>query len=98
MSNYDLSPLASADLDQLLDFIARDKPMAAVNFVQRIRQTCELLAANPLIGELRSDLVLANVRSFTVGSYVIFFRPTTGGIEVIRIVHGSRDIRHLAGD
>ncbi|HEY2760508.1 MAG TPA: type II toxin-antitoxin system RelE/ParE family toxin [Pirellulales bacterium] len=98
MSKYDLSPLASADLDQLLDFIARDKPIAAVSFMQRIRRTCELLADNPQMGELRSDLVVVNARSFTVGNYIIFFRPMIDGVEVVRVVHGSRDIRHLGAD
>jgi toxin ParE1/3/4 len=34
-------------------------------------------------------------RSFSVGNYVVFFRPIKNGIEVARIVHGSRDFRGL---
>src|SRR5947207_2918875 len=95
MSKLEFSPLANADLHELLDFIALDKPLAAVSFVRRIRETCELLSANPMMGELRSDLGIPAVRSFSVGKYVILFRPTVGGIEVARVVNGFRDVRQL---
>jgi plasmid stabilization system protein ParE len=31
----------------------------------------------------------------SVGMYVIFFRPTSNGIEIARILHGSRDLGNL---
>jgi toxin ParE1/3/4 len=37
--------------------------------------------------DIRRDL-----RSFPVGSYVIFYVPLPGGIEVVRVTHGRQDI------
>lgn len=89
------APEAEVDLIGIADFIARDKPEAARRWVQRIRETCDTLATQPEIGELRSGFGVAGCRSFSVGNYVIFFRPLESGIEVARVVHGSRDMRSL---
>jgi len=32
------------------------------------------------------------LRSFVVGQYVVFYRPSTKGIEIVRVLHGARDI------
>jgi toxin ParE1/3/4 len=33
-----------------------------------------------------------NLRSFPVGSYVIFYVPQSDGVEVVRIMNGRQDI------
>jgi toxin ParE1/3/4 len=43
------------------------------------------------MGKRRDELV-TNVRSFPVGNYLIFYRPVNQGIEVLRVLHGARDI------
>ena len=48
------------------------------------------LARFPEIGRKRGDLT-ADLRSWAVGSYVVFYRPTEDGILTIRILHGARD-------
>jgi toxin ParE1/3/4 len=35
------------------------------------------------------------LRSFPVGSYIIFYRPTQDGVEIARILHGARDFPPL---
>lgn len=89
-----LSRLAEADLEQIADYIARDNPLGAAAFVTEIMERCELLASSPGIGRDRSDL-RPNTRSFPVGHYVVFFEAVPDGIEVLRILHGARDIRDL---
>ncbi|MBL1278196.1 MAG: type II toxin-antitoxin system RelE/ParE family toxin [Ectothiorhodospiraceae bacterium] len=34
----------------------------------------------------------ADLRSFPVDRYVLYYRANTGGIELVRVLHGSRDI------
>ena len=46
------------------------------------------------MGYSRTELA-NNLRSFPADDYIIFYRPTEAGIEVARIVHGSRDISRL---
>lgn len=86
---------AENDLVGIADYIAQDKPEAARRWIQGIRETCETLATHPEMGELRSDFGVASCRSLSVGNYVVFFRPVESGIEVARVVHGSRDMRNL---
>jgi toxin ParE1/3/4 len=45
----------------------------------------------PFMGQARFDLA-PGLRMFPVGNYLIFFRPIEGGIEVIRVLHGKRNI------
>jgi len=63
----------------------------ALRFLDKIDDRVNLLAENPHAGEARPDLG-ANVRGFPVGNYIIFYRPLDDGIEVLRILHGARDI------
>ncbi len=53
-----------------------------------------MLAANPLLGEKREDLDV-NVRLFTAGSYLILYRIVNVGIEIVQVVHASRDLPAL---
>lgn len=95
MARVIYSPIADADLLDIAMYIALDKPNAALQWVQTIREKCDLLASRPEMGEERRGYGVPGCRSSSVGNYVIFFRAIAQGIEVARIVHGSRDIRHL---
>jgi toxin ParE1/3/4 len=53
------------------------------------------LAQHPLTGESRPGFGVAGCRSVSVGMYVIFFRLTPDGLEIARILHGSRDLGNL---
>jgi toxin ParE1/3/4 len=53
-----------------------------------------LLASQPLLGQLRPEFA-PNLRSFSAGSYVIFYRPVRAGIEVMRVIHSARNIDTL---
>ena len=94
MANLIFAPAARRDLSDIFDYIARDKPMAAANWVETIEQKCRLIAATPDFGERRPEYG-ADIRSSVVGRYVIFFRPIKTGIEVVRVIPGDRDIRSL---
>ncbi|MEQ1824721.1 MAG: type II toxin-antitoxin system RelE/ParE family toxin [Pirellula sp.] len=88
------SPSARQDLTEIFDFIARDKPAAASNWIDMIEEKCKLMAETPEFGEKRPEYG-ANIRSSVVGRYVIFYRSIDSGIEVVRIISGDRDIRLL---
>jgi len=91
-----LRPLARTDLAAIWDFIGGDSPGRADAFLRQLDATLRVLGANPLMGRKRDEL-LPGVRSFAVGSCVIFYRPVSGGIDVIRVLHGARDLRSLLG-
>jgi len=53
-----------------------------------------LLADNPGLGRARDEL-RPGLRSFSAGRFLIFYRPLDNGIQVVRVVHGARDIGGL---
>lgn len=95
MSRLLFAPLAEQDLHDILEYIAKDDPAAAVGFVRELRDKCQLLAEHPHLGRPRPVFRSGTFRSFPVGSYVIFYRPVGEGIEVARVVHGARDLDAL---
>jgi len=84
-------PLAEADILAIWDYIADDNVDAADLWVDRLDEQFSLLATQPLMGRARDELA-RGVRSFPFGRYVIFYAPIDNGIDVIRVLHGSRDI------
>ncbi len=95
MAKVHYSIHAARDLIESADYIARDKPIAAYEWVDEITRVCELLAQNPEIGDVRNSPGHGPCRSFVSGNYVIFFRGVPDGIEIIRVVRGERDIDRL---
>ena len=94
MATLIIAPSAQQDLSDIYDYIARDKPIAAANWVEKIEEKCKLIAATPEFGERRPEYG-TDIRSSAVGRYVIFFRPIENGIEIARVIAGDRDIRSL---
>lgn len=95
MAILEFSLLAEEDLDSILEYIARDKPEAAIRWVQTIREKCQLLAEHPELGERRPEFRTGQFRSSLVGKYVIYYRPIPGGVQIARVVRGDRDVRNL---
>ncbi len=50
-----------------------------------------VLATQPSMGRARDELA-PDVRSFPFGRYVIFYMPLDDGIDVVRVLHGARDV------
>ena len=94
MSRVIFSPQTDEDLLEIAFYIAQDNPEAALSFLARIERICAVIAASPEIGRRRAELG-PDVRSFPLDRYVIFYVPTKGGIEVLRVLHGARDIPNI---
>jgi toxin ParE1/3/4 len=85
---------AEADLIELWLYIAQDNPGAADRLLDEIEDKCSLLAANPQLGPARADIA-SDCRYFPMGRYLILYRPILDGIEVVRVVQGSRRLEDL---
>ena len=95
MGKVRYSELASRDLYENAEYIARDKPEAAYRWIDTIEGVCEMLAQNPEMGQSRKSTNHGVCRSFTSRTYVIFFRGFDDGVEIIRIVRGERDLDNV---
>jgi toxin ParE1/3/4 len=84
-------PLAEADILEIWDYIADDSLAAADRWVDRLDEQFRMLAAQPMMGRAREGLA-PRVRSFPFGRYVVFYIPMDAGIDVVRVLHGARDI------
>ena len=87
-------PAAESDLDDIWWYIAQDSPQNADRFLDRIEERCCALAEFPNIGASRDDL-RPGLRSHPVGNYLIFYFPLADGIDIVRVLRGSRDVDRL---
>ena len=87
---------AKRDLVEIWVYIAEDNMEAADALDSRLRQVCDKLSQSPALGKLRPELGV-EIRTFGVGNYVIYYRLTTEGVRILRIVHGARDAFRLFG-
>ena len=98
MIAYQLTSLAVEDLFEIWSYIARDNPEAANAVEEAIYRACALLAHAPLAGRLRPDLTYLPLRFWFVQpyrNYVIVYDPVTKPLQIIRVLHGARNIPPL---
>ena len=93
-SEPQFTELAIHDLDEIEEYISRDNPSAARRVIERIRDACFTIADQPYMGRVRPDLA-PNVRSFVVGNYIVLYRISEDGVEIVRFSQGSRNLRRL---
>jgi toxin ParE1/3/4 len=94
MSRIRITPLADQDLVAIWYFIAQDDPVAADRLLDLLGQKYKILADNPHMGPARPDIA-KKLRYYPVGNYLLLYRVIPDGIELVRVVHGARDLRHL---
>jgi toxin ParE1/3/4 len=95
MRSYRLTPQAENDIDAVYEHVASDNVTAAGRLLYRFREAFETLAAMPGLGHLREDLTEEPLRFWSVGPYLIIYRAEQEPLEILRVIHGSRDARAL---
>ncbi len=94
-------PAARVDVVEIAVYLGTEAtPEIADRFVAALARAYERLAAMPHIGSpYRSTKVgLRNLRKWPVpgfSNHLIFYRPIADGVEVIRVLHASRDLIRL---
>jgi toxin ParE1/3/4 len=93
-------PAANRDLIDCFVYIGRDSEESAMRFLRAAEKTFLELARMPEMGVVTSfsgsldrDLRRWGIRGFE--NFSIFYRPIEDGIEVIRVLHGAREIKRL---
>jgi len=84
-------PRARQDLREIAIYVAERNPVAARRLVARIVASCKLHASVPRGGRARPELG-QHLRSFVVDPYIVVYLPIDDGIDVVRVVHGRRNI------
>ncbi len=92
-----IRPCANAEIDALADYIACDSPDAAMRFLDAVQKSFNLISAQPGIGAQRYAHLpkLEGLRMLPVSDFEkhwVFYIERPGYIDVLRVLHGSRDI------
>jgi toxin ParE1/3/4 len=102
--HLDIRPSADADLAEIAEYIAKDNIEAAIRFLESARRSMEFLTHSPKAGAeymWSTNRRLRGVRKWSIDGfrqYLIFYRITTESIEIIRVVHGARDLPAVLAD
>jgi len=90
-----LSDKAETDIEDIGDWIARDKPLRAVTFMQELRRSCAGLADRPLRFELVDRFRRFGLRRRVHAPCLILYIVRGESVFILRVVHGARDIAAL---
>ena len=92
-------PQVERDLIEHFSFIARDKIEPADRFLRVVEESFNHLADDSFLGQRWESPLpqLAGIRMYPLPSpfrnYLVFYRPVEGGIEVLTVLHGARDLQ-----
>ncbi len=101
MSRILRRPLADADLVAIFRYYAREAGLPVADcFFREAEATFARLAGTPGMGHRyeAEEPLYADLRYFPVSrfrKYVVFYRAAADGIEVIRVLHGARDVHSV---
>jgi toxin ParE1/3/4 len=91
MARVTRRPHAEEDILEIWAYIAEDSIVEADRWIDRLDAKLEFWATQPMMGTGRDELA-PGIRSSAFGRYVVFVEPMADGIDVVRVLHGSRDI------
>lgn len=91
-----ISPRATADLDDIASYIARDSALNAARFTIELETECAAIARFPRAYTSRADLV-PGLRMAVHKRDLIFFRELApeAAVRIERVLHGARDLPSL---
>ena len=97
MGRIIIRPRAAADIEDGALYLLPRSLDAALRFADAIAADFETLAGMPGMGAIRDfeNPSYTGLRSWPVGGFrnhLIFYFPLPDGIEVVRVIHGARDL------
>jgi toxin ParE1/3/4 len=99
VSDYLIASAAVIDLEDIWDYYAIELqvPDVADSIATEIFDAFEKLAQTPGLGHFCTDLATKPVRFWKVRDYLIIYRGEKQPIEIVRILHGARDVQAVLG-
>lgn len=84
------SPLAVERASEIVDYISRDKPLAANNWIDTVFSMVDQLRANPEIGRIVPEINENQFRELIYGNYRIIYHIGIKRISILTIRHGKQ--------
>ena len=82
-------------LQALHDYIARDTPFYAAQFVDRLTASAEKLQEFPDLEREVPEVGRPEIRELVFQGYRIIYRRLADRLQILVVVHGSRDLRRI---
>src|SRR2546421_8765604 len=92
MGDFLVTNDAENDILSIWEHIAERNARAADRLIQRFYRSFSLLADHPLSGHVRADLTEKPLRFWSVGDYMLVYNPTDKPLEIVRVLHGYRNL------
>lgn len=90
---YELSPEADQDLEEIFEYTEGEFGFdQAIEYLSSFDELLGKLVNNPELGKERKE-IREGLRSILKEKHVIFYRILKNRIRIVRILHGSRDLR-----
>jgi len=103
MATVRILPPARLDLSRLSIVLSDEDPDLVISFRRAFQRTVTRYARSPFLGSPYDHAPPAcpDLRFTKVGRFrkhLILYRPISGGIEVVRVIHASQDPNSLFAD
>ena len=85
---------ALSDLEEIWVYYSEVSEKTVEKILRQITEKFPKLLNFPEMGRERNELLIG-LRSFPTGKFIIFYQETDFGIEIVRVVHSSRDIQQV---
>ena len=97
------SSLAESDLAAYAEYLQANSIEAAVRFLDSFDESMDFLKRSPEVGGrcAITNPLLAGTRVWRIKgfeNYLVFYRLHPNEIEVLRVLHGSRDLDLIFGE
>jgi toxin ParE1/3/4 len=80
------------DLECIRNYIARDSELYAAGFVDKVLAAVDTLEFFPELGRRVTETNAKNVRELLFQNYRVVYRIHAETIQILTIIHGSREI------
>ena len=89
----EFSPTALLDLEDIADYIAKDNPIAAEQWVDKLVAAAEKVASHPRSGRVVPEVEDSKMREVIVGDYRVIYRVEEKRLLVLTVIEGHRQLR-----
>jgi plasmid stabilization system protein ParE len=84
------SPLAIDKTSEIAEYIAKDKPPVAQDWVDKIFQKVDILESSPELGRVIPEIRRKNIRELIFGNYRIIYCIEKTSISILTVRHGKQ--------
>ena len=92
---YLLTPLAEGDVRDILEYLRQQDPRVEKIVKKKLFEGFREIARMPNTGHRHRDVPDPVVRVRNVYSYLIFYDLEARPVQILRVLHGKRDIKRV---